>query len=82
MLNLEEIIQNYKLNEKGEREMINRFNFETEDSGEVLIRLNCVSHNYDRKKANKKEFDWGKYWLYLIEFELRAAILPLYGIYG
>lgn len=53
MLDLEEMVKSYKLNEKGERTMINRFNFETENSGEILVRLNCISHNYDRKKENR-----------------------------
>jgi hypothetical protein len=57
MIELEDIIQSYKINEKGERDTINRFNFETEDSGEILIRLNCMSHNYDLKKANREKYE-------------------------
>jgi len=57
MIELEDIIQSYKINEKGERDAINRFNFETEDSGEILVRLNCMSHNYDRKKKNREKFE-------------------------
>lgn len=57
VIELEDIIQSYKINEKGERDVINRFDFETEDSGEILVRLNCMSHNYDRKKENRQKYD-------------------------
>lgn len=40
VIELEDIIQSYKVNEKGERDVINRFEFETEDSGEILINMN------------------------------------------
>jgi Meckel syndrome type 1 protein len=57
VIELEDIIQSYKINEKGERDIINRFDFETEDSGEILVRLNCISHDYDRKKINREKYD-------------------------
>ena len=58
VLELEDIIQSYKINEKGEREMIPYDSLpETEDSGEILITLNCISHSYDLKKENRAKYD-------------------------
>ncbi|CAI2375794.1 unnamed protein product [Moneuplotes crassus] len=58
VLELEDIIQSYKLNEKGEREMIPYDSLpQTEDSGEIVIKLNCLSHSYDLKKENRKQYD-------------------------
>jgi hypothetical protein len=61
VLELEDIIQGYKLNEKGEREMIPYDSLpDTEDSGEILIRLNWLSHNYERKKINRENYELEK----------------------
>lgn len=57
ILQLEDIISSYHLDEKGERDIINRFGIETEDSGEILIRVNVISCNQERKKVNRDKYE-------------------------
>lgn len=45
-------MKSYTLDEKGERDIINRFGVETEDAGEILVRMNVISCNTDRKVQN------------------------------
>ena len=56
ILRIDEIIKSYHLDEKG-WDIVNRFGIETEDSGEILIRLNVISCSTIRKKVNREKYD-------------------------
>ena len=57
IIELEDIIKSYHLDEKGRRDVVNRFGVMTEDSGEIIIRLNVMSCNTERKRKNRLTFD-------------------------
>ena len=41
----------------GEWDIVNWFGIRTDDSGELVIKLNVISFNYDRKRANIQRHD-------------------------
>lgn len=57
ILDLEELVKSYHVDEQGRRDIVNRFGIETEDSGEIIVRLNVISCNTERKKANREVYD-------------------------
>ena len=54
---MEEIVKSYRLDEMGERDIVNRFGIRTDDSGELVIKLNVISFNYERKRRNLQVYD-------------------------